>query len=259
MSCSLVRDVRRTDYARIADTYDGGYKRREIAVDPHLEARVRRASGREVRVLDVACGTGTYLAVQRDAFADRGVALFGVDASEDMLRHARRKVPEATLAHGRAEALPHDDGAFDLVITSFAFHHFEDKERALDEMLRVLAPDGVLQIRNVAPEHMPGWWIYRWFPPTRAHDAQRFWEAERLYTALARRDAPPHLEVTVRLGMERLSVFHDEARRRDVSQLAILDDEAYEAGLRALRERLDDDPDAEEVATIALLSCVLRR
>jgi SAM-dependent methyltransferase len=59
----------------------------------------------DARVLEVGCGTGVFL----QAAADRGAAVYGLDASEALLELARERVPEADLCLGDLEALPYED------------------------------------------------------------------------------------------------------------------------------------------------------
>lgn len=85
------------------------------------------ASLRVSRVLDLGSGTG----VTARAVIDRHphAELVGVDASEEMLSHARRLVPEAVFVVGRLEeALP--AGPFDVVVSAFAVHHLDDDGKA---------------------------------------------------------------------------------------------------------------------------------
>ena len=79
------------------------------------------------RVLDLGSGTG----VTARAVIDRHphAELVGVDASDEMLLHARRLVPEAAFVVGRLEeALP--AGPFDVVVSAFAIHHLDDDDKA---------------------------------------------------------------------------------------------------------------------------------
>ena len=117
----------------------------------------RRRALREVvgpRVLDEACGTGDFaIAIARHLAAKGGSwSVTGVDISEGMLEVMRRKVAEAGLDDARcgrvsAEtgdccALQYADGSFDTVTVAFGVRNFEDREKALQEVLRVLRPGG---------------------------------------------------------------------------------------------------------------------
>jgi SAM-dependent methyltransferase len=85
-------------------------------------------------VLDVAAGTGHV--ARRLAPSVRAVVAF--DATRAMLEQGRAKAPPNVLfAHGDAERLPFLDGSFDVVVTRFAVHHFEDPVIPLAEMRRV--------------------------------------------------------------------------------------------------------------------------
>ena len=100
------------------------------------------------RMLDVATGTAdlAIMAARRNAAKH----VTGSDISEGMLKHGRVKVKDARLAERvellRADsaALPFADGAFDAVTVAFGARNFEDLERGLREMLRVLKPGGRL-------------------------------------------------------------------------------------------------------------------
>jgi ubiquinone/menaquinone biosynthesis C-methylase UbiE len=52
-----------------------------------------------------------------------------------------------------AAALPFPDGAFDVVVSSFAVHHWPDRHAGLAEMMRVLRPGGRATIWDIAPPH----------------------------------------------------------------------------------------------------------
>ena len=54
--------MRKTDYSSIATRYDANPARRQAAVDQDLVAHIDRISREDFSVLDLGCGTGTYLA-----------------------------------------------------------------------------------------------------------------------------------------------------------------------------------------------------
>jgi SAM-dependent methyltransferase len=118
----------------------------------YLEAKVRRLlelsrrhlGGRPLRALDVGCGTG---------LADRLLlphvaSLEGVDVSEGMVERARETNPEAQYRVYNGQALPFEDGAFDVVFAMCVLHHVEppDRRPLLGEMGRVTAPGGLTAV-----------------------------------------------------------------------------------------------------------------
>lgn len=108
----------------------------------------RALASPSARVLDLGCGTGSFGVLL--ARASPGTEFVGVDPDPDVLRAARRKAARAglrlTLEEAGAERLPFEDGSFDLVTSTLAFHHMlpELKRAALREALRVLRPGGRL-------------------------------------------------------------------------------------------------------------------
>jgi SAM-dependent methyltransferase len=109
------------------------------------------------RVLDVACGTGALtLAVARIAGPSGSVV--GLDPNPDMLAVARRKPGQIEWLEAKAEDLPLPDNSFDAVVSQFGIMFFDDKPRALREMLRVLKPGGRLAVAVCdAVENSPGY------------------------------------------------------------------------------------------------------
>lgn len=93
------------------------------------------------RVLDLAGGS----CWAADWLQRLGVTVVAADLSIDLLTVGRSRLAAsgpARVACGDAEALPFRDGAFDRVICLNAMHHIPRVERALGEIVRVLAADG---------------------------------------------------------------------------------------------------------------------
>jgi SAM-dependent methyltransferase len=85
--------------------------------------------------------------------ADRGAEVAGLDASEPLLAHARRRVPGAPIVQGDLEELPFADGSFDVVTGFNSFQYAARPAAALAEAVRVLAADGqVLLLTWGTPE-----------------------------------------------------------------------------------------------------------
>ncbi len=110
--------------------------------------------GREVSqpksILDIGCGTGALL--RRLASAYPLATLVGVDAAAGMIAQAKAAAAEAAmlrLTQGLAEELPFPSGTFDLVVSTMSFHHWQDQQRGLAEVRRVLTPDGVFVLTDI--------------------------------------------------------------------------------------------------------------
>jgi ubiquinone/menaquinone biosynthesis C-methylase UbiE len=107
-------------------------------------------------VLDVAAGTG-HAARQLAGTARMVVAL---DATEAML--TRGQAEAAAEGHGNvlfmrgdAEALPFLDASFDVVVSRFAAHHFEDPAAAVSEMVRCTRPGGHVALVDLVADEDP--------------------------------------------------------------------------------------------------------
>lgn len=108
-------------------------------------------------VLDVACGTGAATLVVASRVGPGG-QVAGLDANPEMLAVARRKSEDIDWRDGVAENLPFDDASFDAVISQFGLMFFDDRPRALSEMMRVLKPGGRLAVAVCgAIERSPGY------------------------------------------------------------------------------------------------------
>jgi len=110
---------------------------------PKVADAARIRPGR--RVLDVACGTGV---LAREVVSRTGSPedVAGLDPSPGMLAVARRLAPAVDWREGTAESLPFPDRFFDAVVSQFGLMFFEDRQRAIREMLRVLTPEGRLVV-----------------------------------------------------------------------------------------------------------------
>ncbi len=151
-------------------------------VDSLLDVAV---PSREDLLLDVACGPGRLLAT----FAPRVRWAVGVDLTPEMLGLARRQpigggARPLGLARGEAERLPFCDGAFTLVTTTLAIHHFGDPRRVVAEMVRVCRRGGRIGVGDLVGP---------------SDDAKR-----ALANAIERLRDPSHVEVLSPDGLEGL-------------------------------------------------------
>lgn len=132
-------------FDRIAPRYD----RLNAVMTFRLDRAWRRATidAAEIRpgdrVLDVACGTGAFSRAFAEAVAPGGLVC-GLDASQTMLERAASAERPANLGYvrGDAMALPFSRESFDAVCCFAALYLIEDPWRAIDELVRVLAPNG---------------------------------------------------------------------------------------------------------------------
>jgi SAM-dependent methyltransferase len=106
----------------------------------YVQFVLRRLDSPGGRLIDVGCGSGwsAYLFARQ-----------GFDTTEVDLNPASVEAPPADnlrFVRGDARALPFEDGAFDVVVTFQALEHVPDPWRALEEMLRLARPGGLVGV-----------------------------------------------------------------------------------------------------------------
>lgn len=92
-------------------------------------------------LLDIACGTGSFLARIRQEVSDRW-KLHGVDFSSVAIEQARSRYHDIDFSCADATKLQYESGAFDIVTCYGSWEHFEKPESAIAEASRVLRPGG---------------------------------------------------------------------------------------------------------------------
>ena len=104
-------------------------------------------------VLETSVGTGLNF-----KYLPRGVKLSGLDLSAEMLancqRNLRRWQMEADLYLCNAESLPFADASFDVVYTCGGLNFFNDRAKALREMIRITKPGGRLMVEDETEEYV---------------------------------------------------------------------------------------------------------
>lgn len=119
------------------------------------------------KILDVATGTADFAIESLAINPDKVV---GVDISEGMLSVGKKKIAKMGLEDkielklGDSEKLPFSNEQFDAVIVSFGVRNFENLEKGLSDIHRVLKKDGTLVVLEFSqPESFPFKQIYNFY------------------------------------------------------------------------------------------------
>jgi ubiquinone/menaquinone biosynthesis C-methylase UbiE len=102
------------------------------------------------RILDIGCGYGGKIA----AYCAQGPELVcGLDIDNSVLIQAKHRAATIAIETGfigaDAAALPYPDDTFDLIISDDGFDHFKQPDQVLNEIVRVLRPDGLALVSFV--------------------------------------------------------------------------------------------------------------
>jgi len=137
---------------------DIGWRKKAIAL---------LAPGAPKVILDVATGTGDFAIAALKLHPEK---IIGVDISEGMLDVGRKKMEAqghtATieLRTGDSENLPFEENKFDAVIVAFGVRNFENLEKGLAEIRRVLRPDGRMVVLEFSkPRAFPMKQLYTFY------------------------------------------------------------------------------------------------
>lgn len=141
-------------FSRIAPTYEEKYGTQLSQAHDECLRMVSRwlYTSTPERVLDIGCGTGALI---ERLFAQWPDARFeGVDPAQGMVEEGAKRRPFASFVKGVAEALPLPSQSMDLVVCSMSFGHWADKSAGLNEVRRVLKPQGLFCL----VENLPAGW-----------------------------------------------------------------------------------------------------
>ncbi len=113
-------------------------------------------------IADIGAGTGGY----SNFLADQGYDVVCVEPSATMREQAEAH-PRVTWQAGCAEQIPLADGSADGAISQLSLHHFQDRDRAFQEMDRVVG-DGLLVFFTFDVRHCELFWLFDYFPVLKA-------------------------------------------------------------------------------------------
>ena len=142
--------------AFIGRLLDSGYRRR---IQPPAQLIERSGIKKGMSVLDLGCGSGAFTPFIARTVGEKG-KVYALDIQADMLKQLENKLsrPEnrdiknIKLIEGNAYELPFEDNSLDLVNMVTVLQEIPDRNRALQEVKRVLKPGGFLAVTELFPD-----------------------------------------------------------------------------------------------------------
>lgn len=156
----------------ISKEYDGLNRVISFGIDVKWRNKVVKIVSKKQpeNILDIATGTGD-LAI--NLASTNAKEIIGLDISNGMLEVGRKKIASKKLESiismviGDSENLPFEDNTFDAITVAFGVRNFENLEKGLSEILRVLKPNGIFVILETSvptnPIYKFGYKVYSKF------------------------------------------------------------------------------------------------
>ncbi len=154
-----------------APAYDLPFLQHWVYRPAHDEVIAQLRAHQAHKIADIACGTGILAdRIERELHPDE---IYGVDMSDGMLNEARARSTLVQWLRGPAEQLPFGDEALEAVVTTSAFHFF-DQAAALREFHRVVSSGGLVAVAALSARQplLQGPSAIRWKPAHHASPAE---------------------------------------------------------------------------------------
>ncbi len=151
--------------AQMFDTISGNYDGLNRVISFGIDVKWRKkvlqlvANKNPNSILDIATGTGDLAILMSNTKANK---IIGLDISAGMLAVGRQKIEAKKLSNkiemilADSENMPFENDTFDAITVAFGVRNFENLEKGLSEILRVLKPNGIFVILETSvPEKFP--------------------------------------------------------------------------------------------------------
>ena len=151
--------------AKMFDTISGNYDNLNRVISFGIDIKWRKkvlqivSKSNPKVILDIATGTGDLAILMAQTNAEK---IIGLDISAGMLEVGVKKIASKNLSNtiemilADSENMPFEDNYFDAITVAFGVRNFENLEKGLTEILRVLKPNGVFVILETSvPDKTP--------------------------------------------------------------------------------------------------------
>lgn len=148
--------TKKTQVANMFDKISGNYDGLNRVITFGIDVKWRKKvvsivkENQPKKILDIATGTGDLAIMMSQSIPDSKIV--GLDISAGMLEVGKGKIKKLNLVDsiemvlGDSENIPYEDHYFDAITVSYGVRNFENLDKGLEEILRVLKPGGTFVI-----------------------------------------------------------------------------------------------------------------
>lgn len=133
-----------TRYDSSAEIYDTRYK--DIQAQKYQEILSRVDFSDSEGIIDIGCGTGTFLGLIKQLVNGNGKQLLGVDISHEMIKIAHEKFPDIDFIVADSDNLPIKDGIFERITSVTHLQNLSEPHKTVKEMKRISTKDASIII-----------------------------------------------------------------------------------------------------------------
>ena len=156
-------------FDKVSENYDFLNRVLTFGIDIRWRKKVVKAVAKNnpKKLLDIATGTGDFAIMLAELNPDK---VIGLDISQGMLDIGIEKIKNKNLTslidmiQGDSENMPFEDNTFDAITIGFGVRNFENLDKGLQEIHRVLKPKGILAILETSqPEKFPMKQLFKFY------------------------------------------------------------------------------------------------
>lgn len=229
------------DNTNIHLNYEKGRKLPDETMKLWMDALTRHIPRNRIKtIVDLGCGTGRFINSLAEYFS---AMVLGIDPSIKMLTKVKADpISSFALAQGSAETLCITANSTDLVFTSQAYHHFQDKNKAISEIKRILRVNGYLCIRNSTVENLDSCPYLKFFPRAYKDDHNLLPSRKDVMNLMDGHGFKKIAQETINYKLtNNIKECYERTKLRAVTDLAQLTDDEFQEGLRKFKSYCEEN------------------
>jgi ubiquinone/menaquinone biosynthesis C-methylase UbiE len=129
-------------------------------------------------ILDLSCSDGAF--IERLHAVSPDLKLFGVDIAAGDIEQAKVNFPYADFRNESVDRLSFGEDTFDMVFSTMSLHHYPNVIGFLEEVVRILKPDGILYITDLIPRSKWTQRFQNWNGCPETYHFEKFYTTEDL-------------------------------------------------------------------------------